>query len=161
MSPALLSFDHELTVIVTHVVIYILALLLLALLIGAVVLAVYYIVDLRQSRHAILRNYPIIGRFRYLLEDLGKFFRQYFFAMDREEMPFNRAQRAWVYRAAKDLDTTVPFGSTKPYKSGSFIFANSVFPQEASDTLPDMTMTVGPHCKRPNPPNTPLSLIHI
>ena len=143
--------DHELTVIVTHVVIYLLALLLIALLIGAVVLAMYYVVDKLQSEHAILRNYPIIGRFRYLFEDLGKFFRQYFFAMDREEMPFNREQRAWVYRAAKDLDTTVAFGSTKPHKTGNYIFANSPFPELASDTLPDMVMTVGPYCQHPYP----------
>jgi hypothetical protein len=44
---------------------------------------------------------------------LGEFFRQYFFAMDREEMPFNRAERDWVHRAANNTDTTVAFGSTK------------------------------------------------
>lgn len=41
------------------------------------------------------RNFPVIGRLRYLLRHLGVFFRQYFYAMDREELPFNRAQRAW------------------------------------------------------------------
>ena len=40
------------------------------------------------------RNFPVIGRFRYFFEHLGEFFRQYFFAQDREEMPFNRAQRS-------------------------------------------------------------------
>lgn len=144
-------FDHELTLIVTHIVVYLLALLLLALFIGLIVLAVYYIFDIRQSEHAILRNYPIIGHFRYLFENLGKFFRQYFFAMDREEMPFNRAQRAWVYRAAKDLDTTVAFGSTKQYKPGSVIFANSPFPQQTSTTPPDTTMILGPYCQHPYP----------
>ena len=44
---------------------------------------------------------------------MGEFFRQYFFAMDREEMPFNRAERAWAYRAAKGVDSTVAFGSTR------------------------------------------------
>ena len=60
-----------------------------------------YVIDVRQTQHAVRRNYPVIGRFRYLFEHLGEFFRQYFFAMDREELPFNRAERAWVYRAAK------------------------------------------------------------
>jgi len=41
------------------------------------------------------------------------FFRQYFFAMDREEMPFNRTQRGWVYLASENADTTVAFGSTR------------------------------------------------
>ena len=47
-----------------------------------------------QSAHAVRRNYPLLGRFRYFFERMGEFFRQYFFAMDREELPFNRAQRA-------------------------------------------------------------------
>ena len=64
-------------------------------------LVVLYIVDITQTKHAIRRNFPVVGRFRYLFEHLGEFFRQYFFAMDREEMPFNRAERSWVYRAAK------------------------------------------------------------
>ena len=70
---------------------------------GSVVLwaIVAFILDVTQTRHAIRRNYPVIGRFRYFFEHLGEFFRQYFFAMDREELPFNRAERSWVYRAAK------------------------------------------------------------
>ena len=49
-----------------------------------------------------------------LFEELGEFFRQYFFALDREEMPFNRAERSWVYRAAKGVDNTVASGSWWP-----------------------------------------------
>ena len=48
--------------------------------------------DKKQTAQTIRRNYPLIGRFRYIFEHLGEFFRQYFFAMDREELPFNRAQ---------------------------------------------------------------------
>jgi len=70
-----------------------------------------YIIDRTQKEHTVRRNYPVIGRFRYFFEHLGEFFRQYFFAMDREEMPFNRAQRTWVYRAAKNIDSTVAFSS--------------------------------------------------
>jgi hypothetical protein len=75
----------------------------IVLLLGLAVIAIVaiYIHDVTQTRHAILRNYPVIGHFRYLFEHLGEFFRQYFFAMDREELPFNRAQRAWCYRAAR------------------------------------------------------------
>ena len=76
-------------------------------------LAVLFVIDICQTKDAIRRNYPVIGRFRYLFSTLGEFFRQYFFAQDREEMPFNRAQRSYVYRAAKNIDTTVAFGSTR------------------------------------------------
>ena len=73
-----------------------------------------YVSDISQTRQAIRRNYPVIGRFRYFFEHLGEFFRQYFFALDREELPFNRAQRTWVYRASKNEDSTIAFGSTQP-----------------------------------------------
>ncbi|MFV8816877.1 FMN-binding glutamate synthase family protein [Haliea sp. E17] len=90
-------------------------------------LAWMYIADVTQTKHAVRRNYPVLGRFRYLFEHLGEFFRQYFFALDREELPFNRAQRTWVYRAAKNLDSTVAFGSTQPMNQpGQVIFLNTL-----------------------------------
>lgn len=113
-------------------------------------LAVLYVADVTQTRHAIRRNYPVIGRLRYLFEHLGTFFRQYFFAMDREELPFNREQRSWVYRAAKDLDTTVPFGSTRDLRpAGTVLFVNSAFPTLDRDSVPARPITVGPDCPRP------------
>ncbi len=120
---------------------------------------VIYVVDVTQTRHAIRRNYPVIGRFRYLLEHLGEFFRQYFFAMDREEMPFNRAQRAWVYRAAKDLDNTVAFGSTRDLNhTGNVLFVNCPFPTLGEDAVPPSPVTIGPDCPKPY---TTSGLFHI
>lgn len=58
-----------------------------------------FVIDVTQTKHTVRRNFPVIGRFRYAFEHMGEFFRQYFFAQDREEMPFNRAQRTWAYRA--------------------------------------------------------------
>jgi hypothetical protein len=110
------------------------ALFVFAVGLGALAVVVLFVVDVTQTRHAIRRNYPVIGRLRYLLEHVGVFFRQYFFAMDREEMPFNRAQRTWVYRAAKNLDNIQPFGSTRDLRpAGTILFANATFPSlEAS-----------------------------
>ncbi len=106
--------------------------------------------DVTQSRQAIRRNYPVIGRFRYFFEHLGEFFRQYFFAMDREELPFNRAQRSWVYRAAKDLNNTVAFGSTRDLqRPGSVLFVNCPFPTLSQDAVPPKTITIGADCKQP------------
>ncbi len=81
---------------------------LFVLAIGVIVLVavVLYIVDRTQTADAIRRNYPLVGRFRGWFSRLGEFFRQYFFAMDREEMPFNRAQREWVYRAGRGEGNT-------------------------------------------------------
>jgi len=125
---------------------------LFIVLIGGIALwaLVAFIVDVTQSQQAIRRNYPVIGRFRYFFEHLGEFFRQYFFAMDREELPFNRAQRSWVYRAAKNLDNTVAFGSTRDLqKPGSVLFVNCPFPTLGEDAVPPEAITIGTDCKQP------------
>ncbi|RVU31780.1 FMN-binding glutamate synthase family protein [Neptunomonas marina] len=112
--------------------------------------AVLYYQDKQQTAQTIRRNYPLIGRFRYLFEHLGEFFRQYFFAMDREELPFNRAQRSWVYRAAKGVDNTIAFGSTKDLrKPGTYYFLNCPFPTLEEDAAPTQTMVIGPFCEQP------------
>ena len=82
------------------------------LVIGTLVLVaiVVFAIDRFQTADAIRRNYPVIGRFRGLFSELGEFFRQYFFAMDREELPFNRAQRDWVKHASSGKSNTIAFG---------------------------------------------------
>ncbi|RAU23194.1 FMN-binding glutamate synthase family protein [Paramagnetospirillum kuznetsovii] len=121
--------------------------------IGAIlaVVAVVYVIDITQTQHAVRRNYPVIGRFRYFFEYLGEFFRQYFFAQDREEMPFNRAQRAWVYRAAKNLDSTVAFGSTRVLRvPGELIFVNAAFPTLDEEAVaPRLVEIGGSACRKP------------
>lgn len=111
---------------------------------------VSYVLDVSQTQQAIRRNYPVIGRFRYVFEHLGGFFRQYFFAMDRQELPFNRAQRSWVYRAAKNVDSTVAFGSTDNIGgSGRTLFVNCTFPTLGEDAVPARAVTIGQNCKHP------------
>jgi glutamate synthase domain-containing protein 2 len=120
--------------------------LLLALLLAIAIIAVIwmYIADITQTQQTIRRNHPVIGRFRYFFEHLGEFFRQYFFALDREELPFNRAQRSWVYRAAKDIDSTVAFGSTNPLNvPGDYIFLNGLFPPLEDEITPRQPLTFG------------------
>mgnify|MGYP001773191239 CR=1 FL=1 len=122
-------------------------LLIVVLLIVGVIM---YQIDKRQTAHTIRRNYPLLGRFRYLFETLGEFLRQYFFAMDREEMPFNRAQRSWVYRAAKNIDNTVAFGSTRDLrKPGTYYFLNCPFPTLSEDAATTQPMRIGPYCRQP------------
>jgi len=103
-----------------------------------------YIADITQTKQTIRRNYPVVGRFRYFFEHMGEFFRQYFFALDREELPFNRAQRSWVYRAAKNIDSTVAFGSTHPLNQpGDFIFLNGLFPPLEEEVQPRSAISFG------------------
>ncbi len=113
-------------------------------------LIIVYILDVTQNKQAIRRNYPIVGHFRYFFEHLGEFFRQYFFAMDREELPFNRSQRSWVYRAAKNVDTTVAFGSTRDLRpTGTILFVNCAFPTLGKHTASPAELTIGPYCSLP------------
>ncbi|MEW7997459.1 MAG: FMN-binding glutamate synthase family protein [Candidatus Thiodiazotropha endolucinida] len=126
---------------------------------GVLTLIVLYIIDITQTQQTIRRNYPVIGRFRYFFEHLGEFFRQYFFAMDREEMPFNRAERSWAYRAAKNENNTIAFGSTRDLRPiGSVLFVNCPYPTLGEDAVPATEVVIGPGCKTPY---TTDSLINI
>ena len=117
---------------------------------GALTVVVFFVVDTIQTKYAVRRNYPVIGRLRHVFERYGKFFRQYFFAMDREEMPFNREQREWVYRAAKNTDNTVAFGSTRDlHPTGTVLFVNCPFPTLEEDMRPTTPVTIGPYCTHP------------
>jgi glutamate synthase domain-containing protein 2 len=116
----------------------------------AALVVVFYVLDRRQKGDAIRRNYPVIGRFRHLFSELGEFFRQYFFAMDREEMPFNRAQRNWVERASGNKGNTIAFGSTRNLNvPGTPIFMNAVFPPLDDQYASTEAMQIGPHCREP------------
>ncbi|WP_428927838.1 FMN-binding glutamate synthase family protein [Marinibacterium sp. SX1] len=117
---------------------------------GALTVVAFFFIDRHQTEDAIRRNYPVIGRFRDLFTELGEFFRQYFFAMDREEMPFNRAQRNWVYNASKALGNTVAFGSTRNLNvPGTPIFMNAVFPPLDDQYASTEPMVIGPYCRQP------------
>ena len=124
----------------------------LVFVVGAILLVilVVFIIDVTQTKSTVRRNFPVIGRFRYMFEHMGEFFRQYFFAADREEMPFNRAQRSWAYRAAKGVDSTVAFGSTLNLSpTGTPIFVNCPFPVLDEDAAPTKPMTIGPYARHP------------
>ncbi|MES2512277.1 MAG: FMN-binding glutamate synthase family protein [Pseudomonadota bacterium] len=84
------------------------ALVLLVVCVALVALGIY---DLQQDRHAILRNYPVIGHMRFVLEFIRPEMRQYFIESDSEATPFSRAQRSLVYQRAKGEPDNRPFGT--------------------------------------------------
>ena len=113
-------------------------------------IAILFVLDMIQTKDAVRRNFPVIGRFRSLFTTLGEFFRQYFFAMDREEMPFNRAEREWVDRATHEHDNTIAFGSTKSLTPvGTAIFVNCAFPTLEEDAAAMQPLEIGPFCRLP------------
>ncbi len=117
---------------------------------AVIAIILMYIQDVTQKTHTIRRNYPVLGRLRYVFERQGEFFRQYFFAHDRQEQPFNRATRAWVYRTAKGLGGLVGFGSTNDLREpGSHIFINAAFPLLVEEYQDTPSLIIGPDCARP------------
>lgn len=102
-----------------------------------------------QTRHAILRNYPLLGYFRFFFEAIRPEMRQYFWESDTDGRPFNRRQRSIVYQRAKNERETVAFGmQTDPQTIGNEWAAHSVFPVHIENH--DLRTTVGNHaCKQP------------
>jgi glutamate synthase domain-containing protein 2 len=89
------------------------------LILGAVVLvsAAVALHDHLQRRHTIRRNYPLVGRLRWLIERIGPELRQYVIAGDNEERPFSRDQRRWVYASSKGENNYFAFGTDNPIET--------------------------------------------
>lgn len=119
----------------------------------AVVLALtilgYY--DVLQTRHTVMRNYPVFGRLRYVLEELRPKLYQYFIESDIDGRPFNRVDRSTVYQRAKGVRDTIPFGTQLDlYAEGYEWICHSIAPK-AFDTLDnDPRIMIGnKDCKQP------------
>jgi glutamate synthase (ferredoxin) len=95
----------------------------------AVALVAVAIHDVTQKRHAILRNFPIIGHFRYWLEAIGPELRQYIVTSNDEERPFSRDQRRWVYSSSKKENNYFGFGTDNDIeRPGYILIRHSAFP---------------------------------
>jgi glutamate synthase domain-containing protein 2 len=105
--------------------------------------------DMVQKRHAVLRNYPILGHIRYFFEMIRPEIRQYLIEDDQDEVPFSRDARAIVYQRAKNVEDKRAFGTKMAvYASGYQWLTHSIKPKIIEDT--DFRITIGgPDCKRP------------
>jgi len=104
--------------------------------------------DLVQERHSVLRNYPIIGHFRFILEEIRPEIRQYFIESDTERVPFSRDQRAIVYQRAKGVMDKRPFGSKADvYATGYEWINHSITPTKIVSH--DFRVLVGAQRKQP------------
>ena len=102
--------------------------LLLGIVVGVVVLVAVY--DVFQTKHAILRNFPILGHFRYLLEKIGPELRQYIVTDNDADRPFTRDQRSWIYASAKSQNNLFGFGTDNDLESAQnyVIVRHAAFP---------------------------------
>ena len=134
---------------------------LFVLAVGGLGLAVVvlFFIDRAQTKDAIRHNFPVIGRFRVLFIHLGEFFRQYFFALDREEMPFNRAERDWIKDVVYKKSASEPFGSTRRLTvPGTPIFVPGNFAVLDEDAQKCPPVVFGPQTDHPY---TAHSLINV
>src|SRR5204863_1670579 len=121
--------------------------LALVSLVAGVVLVCVGVRDLRQTRHAVLRNYPVIGHMRFLFEYIRPEMRQYFIESDSEAAPFSRAQRSLVYQRSKGEPDNRPFGTQLDVTISGYEWINhSMRPTKLADH--DFRIVIG---GTPNP----------
>ncbi|MBL0337436.1 MAG: FMN-binding glutamate synthase family protein [Chitinophagaceae bacterium] len=118
----------------------------LLILLPLLLLAIY---NIKQKKHAVLRNYPVIGYLRYVLESIRPEMRQYFFESDADGKPFNRRQRSIVYQRAKNVRQTVAFGmQVDPNEPGYEWMAHSMYPVSIKEK--DLRVSIGnDQCRQP------------
>ncbi|MFV5685506.1 FMN-binding glutamate synthase family protein [Flavobacterium sp. GB2R13] len=120
---------------------FLLAFLLILLLIG--------FANSIQTKHAILRNFPVLGYFRYLFETIAPEIQQYFIERSTDGKPFTRNQRTLAYQRAKNIDATTPFGTQLNLNQSSYEgIKHSIFPAKVNEELPRV-LVGGPDCTQP------------
>ncbi|ALG86674.1 FMN-binding glutamate synthase family protein [Gordonia phthalatica] len=105
--------------------------------------------DLIQARHSILRNYPILGHFRFLLESIRPEIQQYFIERDTDGTPYDRETRTTLYERAKDIKDVDPFGTQRDVNAVGYEYVqHSIVAQPAPEGTP-RTRIGGPDCTQP------------
>jgi glutamate synthase domain-containing protein 2 len=119
------------------------------IIVAGVLLVIIGAYDLLQTKHAILRNFPILGHLRFILETIRPEIQQYFIATNQSERPFSRATRALVYQRAKNERDTEPFGTQNDVRTpGYFSIRHSLSPTHLSHDE-SYIMVGGPQCSQP------------
>ena len=115
----------------------------------AAMIAVVAVFDLKQTEHAILRNYPVIGHLRFLMESIRPELQQYFIERNFDGTPFDRNTRTSVYERAKDIKAQHPFGTERDLDEiGYEYLVHSTAPKPKMTNRPRIRIG-GPHCTQP------------
>ena len=122
-----------------------------------------------NKHHTIQHNFPVIGHIRYMLESIGPELRQYIVANNREELPFNRRERSWIYASAKEQNNYQGFGTDQDIHSPGYIFINPSMlpfqtvkghPNELDKSFLPCAKVMGTYNKRKRP-FRPMSVVNI
>lgn len=115
----------------------------------ALILLIIGLFNISQSKHTILRNFPLIGYFRYFFEFISPELQQYFIERNTDGKPFSRQQRALAYQRAKDIDATTPFGTQLEVNTSDYEgLQHSIYPAQILKELPRITVG-GVQCTQP------------
>ena len=135
-----------------------------------IILAIIAIRDVFfQRKHTISHNFPIVGHLRYMLESIGPEMRQYFVANNREELPFNRIERGWIYASAKKENNYEGFGTDRDIYTHQHIFINNAMmpfkidkdhPNATDKTFVPCAKVMGAYNNR-RKPYRPASIINV
>lgn len=113
------------------------------------IVALIALYDVLQKKHTILRNFPVLGHIRFVLEFFRPEIQQYFIADDKSERPFDRETRSIVYQRAKNIRDTIPFGTERDINAPGYEWAlHSLAPKHVSEVEPRITVG-GPQCRKP------------
>ena len=132
-------------------------------------LVLVFIRDILQKKHTISHNFPVVGHLRYMLEKIGPELRQYIVANNREELPFNRSQRSWVYASSKRQNNYQGFGTDQDIYAPGHIFINPTMipyalpvghPNKENPSFLPSAKTMGAYNKRKKP-FRPKSVVNI
>ncbi|MGX9134731.1 FMN-binding glutamate synthase family protein [Rummeliibacillus sp. JY-2-4R] len=110
-------------------IVIVFGIVLLAIIVALVFLVYMFSIDRTQKRHAILRNYPLLGRIRYFFEKIGPEMRQYWFDADLEGKPFSRVDYEHIVKGAKYMREVAAFGSKRDFEKEGFYVRNDMFPK--------------------------------
>ncbi len=134
-----------------------------------IILFIIALADIVQKKHTIMHNFPVVGHLRYFLESIGPELRQYIVANNREELPFNRRERGWVYASAKNENNYEGFGTDQDIYSTHYVFINnSLLPYKLPEGHPNRknsglipcAKVMGAYNKRKRP-FRPASIINV
>lgn len=122
---------------------------LIAFIIGIIAIPIVlfawiYIKDEKQQEHSILRNYPVIGRFRYILEKIGPELRQYLYSNDNEEQPFSRKEYEQTVISGKYKSRMMGFGSVRDFDKPGYYIRNAMFPKQREEMHVNQTPKMKP-----------------
>lgn len=117
-----------------------------------IIVTILYIIglfDAFQTKHAIKRNFPILGNFRYMFEEISPEIQQYFIERESDGKPFPRNQRSAAYRRAKNISDTVAFGTQLELNHRKYEgIKHSIYAKSPKDELPRITLG-GDQCTQP------------